>query len=325
MRKLLESQLKKGVFWTDSWSLTSGCTPCSPGCQHCWLASWSRRFEDGLVTDGHFNGTVRVHEERLDKPLRARRPRVYAVWSDLFHDAVPDTFLDRAFSVMAVSPRHHFIIVTKRPQRFAEYLLTVRRYEHPDGGVFFLGRNDLLISQRVWPLSNVTILGTVENQEMANLRVPDLLRISAMGWRVGVLAEPLLGPVDLVAAGGIWADMNDNIVDNRAYRGRLAWVLVGGETGPRARVAEVEWFRSLRDQAMAARIPFLLKSRGEWVDQYEGMDDCVGLQSYQEADPEHYFQCVEAASGALYFRVGKKHAGALLDGREHKEVPDVVC
>ncbi len=315
---LLAKDLSHGKFWTDAWSLISGCSPVSPGCTNCWLSSWSRRFEDGLVNDqGQFNGTVQTNVDRLNKPLRSKKPRVYAIWSDLFHAAVPGHFLDGAFAVMAMSPHHHFVIVTKRPEVAAAYLSDVRRQELADRSAHYRrDRSPRIITSGVWPLPNVTILGTVENQEMADLRVPHLLRIAKEGWRVGLLAEPLLGPIDLVKAGAIWTDMNDNIVEH-AFSGGLSWVLVGGESGPHARIAGTEWFRLLRDQALAARIPFLLKSRGEWL-------DSKSVRYYPggpvTASPD---DALAMLGSSIYHRVGKKHSGRALDGVEWSEVPDV--
>jgi len=313
---LLAKGLSHGKFWTDAWSLVSGCTPVSLGCKNCWLASWSRRFEDGLVNDqGQFNGTVRMNVDRLNKPLRSKKPRVYAIWSDLFHAAVPGHFLDGAFAVMAMSPHHHFVIVTKRPELAAAYLSDVRRQELADRSAHYRrDRSPRIITSGVWPLPNVTILGTVEDQTMAEIRVPHLLRIAKEGWRVGILAEPLLGPIDLAGAGAIWSDMNSNIVDNRAFRGGLSWVLAGGESGPRARVAKTAWFRQLRDQSFAARIPFLLKSLGEWVDSRD-----IHLEPFGPVPEGPVCKVGED----IYQRVGKKFSGRAIDGMEWSEVPDV--
>ena len=141
----------------------------------------------------------------------------------------------------------------------------------------------------------------------------------AWGGVSGILAEPLLGPIDLAAAGAIWSDMNGKIIDTRGFRGGLSWILAGGESGPKARIACAEWFRLLRDQALAARIPFLLKSRGEWLD-----SKSVRYQSQPSGPVPAPNDVLAMLGGDVYQRVGKKLSGRSIDGKEWSEVPDVV-
>ena len=99
----------KGRYWEKGWRIVEGCTPCSPGCQHCWALAMERRFRRSPG-----EGCIRLREDRLEEPLRRRKPTAYAVWNDLFHEQVPDDFILRAFEVMREAKRHTFLVLTKR-------------------------------------------------------------------------------------------------------------------------------------------------------------------------------------------------------------------
>jgi protein gp37 len=297
MKKLLERVLGNGKFWTDAWSLVEGCTPVSPGCANCWLSSMARRFTPVIVNpgNGQFNGIIKCHEERLDLPLRAKKSRVYAIWSDLFHEAVPVDFLNRAFDTMNRAKHHRFIIITKRPERAADYLRSWPQWP---------------------PMPNVIIMVTMEDQERANERAPEAMSLASIGWNVGALCEPLLGPVDLdriythgeTEGGGSWGSWDSCISgkrldvwsDGEVDAPKLLWIITGGESGHGARPVHPDWIRSLRDQAQAASVPFMFKQWGDgkmW-------------------NREHYDDLLSAG----YSGAGKKH-GRTIDGREWREVP----
>ena len=102
---------KTGIEWTDAtWNPVTGCTKVSPGCDHCYAERVTERFHG----KGSF-ATVTLHPERLDQPLRWRKPRKVFVnsMSDLFHDDVPADYIARVFAVMALAPRHTFQVLTK--------------------------------------------------------------------------------------------------------------------------------------------------------------------------------------------------------------------
>lgn len=200
--------------------------------------------------------TVQVlGEDRLTEPLRKRKPHAYFVdsMSDLFHPDVSDEVIDRVFAVMALSPRHLFMILTKRPERMREYIDSA-------GAVIqrILERTSdeaqaQAIYEAEWPLPNAWIGTSVEDQERADERIPMLLDTPAA---VRFLScEPLLGPVDLSTHLGIAPNHGD-------LAGLLSWVIVGGESGKGARPFDLGWARSLRDQCAAAGVPYFLKQLG---------------------------------------------------------------
>lgn len=274
-----------GKFWDKAWSLIDGCTPVSAGCDNCWLARLAHRFavegepgrRNGVLTDGQgrFTGAVRFRADRLDIPLRTKKPTVFAIWSDLYHEAVTDEQIRQAYDAMSTDVlqpcKHTYLIVTKRAQRAAEFC---NRYM-PNG---------------LWPWPNVYHLVTVENQEMADERIPHAMKIPG---KVGLLVEPMLGPVDLGkdVGGTLWmggqrgcAGMHRGIGtvdcpkhlhhhhDNRCKKG-INFVILGGETGPHARPMNPDWARSVRDQCHMAGVPFYLKfidkKHGRLLDEQE--------------------------------------------------------
>ncbi|SOC46254.1 protein gp37 [Rhizobium subbaraonis] len=219
------------IEWTDAtWNPITGCSIVSPGCTNCYamkLAGTRLRHHPsraGLTKDSKagpvWTGEVRFNREWLDQPLRWRRPRMIFVCAhgDLFAEGVPDEWIDQVFVVMALSPQHTFQVLTKRPERMRAYLTRppgnglqdVRNHlaweatsnvmnaylpgwktEAPDGP-----RRSLAINAFTsWPLPNVWLGVSVEDQKRAEERIPVLLDTpAAIRW---ISAEPLLGPVDI--------------------------------------------------------------------------------------------------------------------------------
>lgn len=278
-----------GIEWTEAtWNPVVGCTHVSAGCDHCYAArETSGRLSRnptyaGLAVRGRFTGEVRLLPERLEQPLRWRRPRRVFVnsMSDLFHDSVPDEYIAQVFGVMAAAPRHTFQVLTKRPGRMASLLsqpwrghreedtfprVVAEYWQHYDGEAG---------GGMPWPLPNVWLGTSVEDQKWANVRVPKLLEAPAA---VRFLScEPLLGPVDLTpylrhqcdcdmaaaAAGHPWDGMHYR---QSEYGPRVDWVIAGGESGPDARPMHPGWVRSLRDQCVAAGVAFFFKQWGEYL------------------------------------------------------------
>jgi protein gp37 len=251
------------IEWTgDTWNVVTGCTKVSPACANCYIErtipfrTRGRKFIKGHIP-------LEFHENRIAVPLKKREPTVYFVnsMSDLFHENIPDTFIDRVFAVMALSPQHTFQVLTKRPERMRAYMSTTKG---ADGVICRVNAAAREIpkgswwrgAHTSWPWSNVWLGVSVENQHFADERIPLLLDTPAAVRFIS--AEPLLGPVNLyqhlhVEQGGSNGDWRDR---------RLGWVIAGGESGPRVRQSDPVWFRSLRDQCVAAGVPFFFKQWG---------------------------------------------------------------
>jgi protein gp37 len=252
---------KTGIEWTDAtWNPVTGCTHVSTGCDHCYAASLaSGRLAhlpayEGLAEDGKFNGTIRLLPERLDQPLRWKKPRMIFVnsMSDLFHDGIPDAYIGTVFDVMARATQHTFQVLTKRPGRMRSLLSrwTVDGIQTDPGYLFPPHRpvGSATTKAPLWtPPPNVWLGTSAEDQKWADVRIPQLLGTPAAVRFVS--AEPLLGPIDL----GLEFD----------FQRRLDWVIVGGESGNGARPMHPDWARSIRDQCTAAGVAFLFKQAGE--------------------------------------------------------------
>lgn len=319
-----------------AWNPTSGCDKVSPGCGlprwpgddtgGCYAMAMAKRLkamgQAKYQTDGDPRTSgpgfgLAVHPDALDIPLRWRKPRRIFVnsMSDLFHADVPDEFVAKVFAVMASTPRHTYQLLTKRHARMRSLLgsdkfrqSVQRRIPHVPAGKY--GHRHY----REWPLPNLWVGVSVEDQQWADIRIPALLDTpAAVRW---ISAEPLLGPVDLtqVAPGTVYANCGFNAFAGAPDSPALSWVVCGGESGPGARPMHPQWVQTLRDQCQAAGVPFFLKQWGEWVyrdqmpeETYVQLDQAINLA---QAHPEP-------------FRVGKKRAGRLLDGREWNEYPEV--
>lgn len=317
-----KERLENGLYWQKAWSLTEGCTKISPACENCWSEAQDLRFAKhpnakisgralavttkfegcSLLSDhcfhGHetrvgYHGEVLSRYDNLDLPLHTRKPTVFCVWNDLFHDAVSNEFRDRAYTVMGLCPQHTFLVLTKRAELMAKYFRetqVVFQEDQPDNFRF--------------PRLNVWHGVTIENQEQADIRAPHLLQIPGKRF---VSIEPMLSAIDLyplhpaLLKGGV---------------SPLHAVLLGGESGKKARPMHPEWVRGVRDQCAAVGVPFFFKQWGEWVSA-----DC--LEHAELLKLEHPKAENKGVSGGrgVAFRVGKKKAGRLLDGRPHDDLP----
>jgi protein gp37 len=225
------------IEWTDeSWNPVTGCTKVSAGCKNCYAERvFSRVYggdvmidQDQLRARKRRFTDVQIHPDRLEQPLRWRAPRRVFVnpMSDLFHEDVPEDFIDKVFAEMAFGQRHTFQILTKRPQRMLDYMATGDRRELVACPVMHA------LDEIEWPLDNVWLGVSVENQETADERIPLLLQTPAAVRFVSY--EPALGPVDFRFD---W--MPHGQIDSMYPR--LDWVIVGGESGPRARAGQRVW------------------------------------------------------------------------------------
>ncbi len=222
---------KSKIEWTDaSWNPVTGCSKVSLGCRHCYAQTFSERFRG--VAGHHFEQgfDLRLWPERLLLPFRWRTPRRVFVnsMSDLFHELVPDQFIDYVFDTMRRASQHQFQVLTKRPERMARYVLKKCRIWGP------LERSH----PNVWLGTSVEAQRYVGRAEFV-ATLPAAVRFLS--------CEPLLGPLDLKGLLGPQA---------------INWVIVGGESGPRARPMAAEWVRDIRDQCRRARVPFFFKQWG---------------------------------------------------------------
>jgi len=255
------------IEWCDmTWNPVIGCTPVSGGCRNCFAARDALRlganpntpYYAGLATktaDGRpvFTGEVRCLEDRLEQPLRWRKPRRIFVnsMSDLFHPDMPDEFIDQVFAVMALAPQHTFQVLTKRPERLAGYMVKGVANRIDRAVMRIQGWDPSAIDRaRAIPLPNVWFGVSAENQKTADERIPLLLQTPAA--KRFVSCEPLLEPIEL-ERGRAYLVHSDAEID---------WVIVGGESGPRARPTDVDWVRDIVAQCRATEIPVFVKQLG---------------------------------------------------------------
>ena len=288
---------KSKIAWTDAtWPIVGGCTKVSEACQHCYAIRecWrmahnpnpkiSSRYsglvskrEIGLAEALNWTGSVRCPAERIDWPLKWREPRRIFVTSmgDLFHDEVPDDFIDRVFAVVALTPRHTYQVLTKRAARMVAYMTdpaTPRRIaDYMSLGTIITTPGAIDVDGATmarwfengvpWPLPNTWLGVTAENQRRADERIPLLLQAPAVVRFVSI--EPLLGPVDLrrwlepCGCGGLCDSSGPCPMAYNARR--LSWVIVGCESGPRRRSTDLAWARSIKEQCQAAYVPLFIK------------------------------------------------------------------
>lgn len=297
---------KSKIEWTDRvWNPITGCTKISPGCANCYAERMSKRLAGRCGYDKDEPFKVTLHRDRLHEPMRWTKPSKVFVcsMSDLFHDDVPFSFLDELFGVMVAARKHTFLVLTKRPERMYEYMMTCQRGADDTGYKF--------------PWEHIWLGVTAENQEQADKRIPVLLQIPAAVRFVSV--EPMLGPVDMTRAmygpdpeGMSWFGFTDGI----GYEAGIQWVICGGESGPGARPMHPDWARGLRDQCLTAGVPYFFKQWGQYC-----YPEQMTRDTYQQVDMGH-----NLAGNSDYnkpWSVGKKAAGRLLDGREWNEMPGV--
>jgi protein gp37 len=276
------------IEWTDAtWNIVTGCSVVSPACTNCYamrLAGTRLKHHPsraGLTREVNgkpvWTGEVRFNDEWLPDPMKWKRPRkiFVAAHGDLFHDAVPDAWIDRVFAIMALAHWHTFQVLTKRSARMRAYLSApgVRdRIVSTAQALERAGKVRACFFAFPWPLSNIWLGVTVEDQQRADERIPDLLATPAAVRFVS--CEPLLGGIDfrhisLGESGDTLDALYPGVAHRRGlhneYRPResshagLDLVIAGGESGPAARPSHPDWFRSLRDQCAAAGVPFFMK------------------------------------------------------------------
>lgn len=261
MMLIQRERMPSKIQWTDeTWNPVTGCTKVSPGCAHCYAETlanrfWATQYPKMDEIPGHDTGRPRVftdvqcHENRLDWPLRWRKPRRVFVnsMSDLFHEDVPDLFIERVFSVMVLAERHTFQVLTKRAARMRAWF-AARRFDVKGYAILQTPLLGECLYANPWPAPNVWLGVSVENQHFADARFPIVCDLGESGWNTMVSMEPLLGPT--------------RIPGRYLALGRRAWVILGGESGSGARPCDLSWIRSIRDQCQAAGVPCFVKQLG---------------------------------------------------------------
>lgn len=283
------------IEWTDvTWNPTRGCSLASPGCAGCYAMAFAHRFHgpgqpyEGLTrlrTNGKgpvWTGEVRLIEDAILEPLHWKKPRRIFVnsMSDLFHESLADADIDRVFAVMAATPRHTFQVLTKRADEMLSWSKgaekRVRLACEKLADAMHCRTDGFTLT---WPLPNVWLGVSVEDQEHAQRRIPDLLATPAAVRFVS--AEPLLESLDLRpwlgpdrcqecngmgenAANGCCpaCEGTGNYQGPGASRG-IDWLIVGGESGRKARPFEIGWALSLRAQSRASSTAFFMKQLGD--------------------------------------------------------------
>lgn len=274
------------IEWTDyTWNPVTGCQKVSQGCKNCYAETMAKRF----WKDRDF-GDVVCHYDRLDQPVRLRKPRRIFVnsMSDLFHEKVSFAFIVRVFEIMAATPQHTYQILTKRPERMEEFVN--RWWSYVDD-----------------TLKNVWLGVSIEDQASGSKRIPSLLRTNAAVRFVSY--EPALGPVDLWGCDG-------GVFDN------LDWIIAGGESGRNARAPHPQWFRDIRDECKLSGIKFFFKQWGEWVPCR--VENVLENKVYR-SDGRNYARLDYPGFDVVWMaRVGKKSAGRELDGVEWNQYPGKI-
>jgi protein gp37 len=285
------------IEWTRAtWNPVTGCTPISEGCEHCYARRMAYRLRGraGYPADDPFR--VTVHRDRLEDPLRWRKPKMVFVCSmgDLFHPDVPFEDITRVFDTMASwrwpnkaaerrgeeeyleDPGHTFQVLTKRPERIHEWLWWLGEHWPGDSPINVNLEATGTFGPNIW-------VGTTLELSKYRDRVKHLLEVPAAVRFVS--CEPLLGPMPIFEYLRPFAP--SSLCERSAIRPALDWVIVGGETGPGARPMDPAWARSIRDQCVEAEVPFFFKRMGSCFKgpEWRHLDGVMWEQYPREAKP----------------------------------------
>lgn len=267
------------IEWTGAtWNPVVGCEAVSPGCANCYAATMTKRLAamgqkdyTGLTTDKHFNGVVRCLPHKLDIPLKRRKPTTYFVnsMSDLFHEDVPDEFIDKVFAVMACCPQHTFQVLTKRAERMADYMaIRSKKAAYWKDAARTVGYSLEFqgISLVPFPLPNVWLGVSVEDQK----RKPRIDTLQQTPAAVRFLScEPLLEDLLELDLEGI------------------GWVIAGGESGAGSRPCDLTWIRNIVAQCKASAVPVFVKQIGSKSEEWDTEHRKPGMGPYYGNGVKH--------------------------------------
>ena len=253
------------IQWTDeTWNPTTGCTRVSEGCRHCYI---ERTPAFRMAGRKFVNGTtgVLLHPDRLDAPLHWKKPRRVFVnsLSDLFHEDIPNEFIEQVFGIMGSCQRHTFQVLTKRPASMMEFM--------KEAPLWWQDTPPIVYHETGYPPKNVWLGVSCEDQATYKSRVLSLALTPAAVRFISF--EPLL------------EDIGDLMLDG-VFGGAYQWAIIGGESGPHARPCDLAWIRSIKDQCQAARVPVFVKQLGRvpFVIHKTGNKNWIGLQDKKGGD-----------------------------------------
>lgn len=260
---------KSKIEWTDqTWNPTIGCSMVSSGCKNCYAMRMAHRLASNPSLNGQYEGLTKISEtgprwtgevriiaKRLGQPLRWRRPRLVFVnsMSDLFHSQLSFDYIAAVFAIMAATPEHTYQVLTKRPLVMSNWFHEMSKSSSCKERILasllnFDSKAAEEVAQQLlfqdsfeWPLKNVWLGVSVESREM--LYRVDVLREIPAHLRF-ISCEPLLGSIKNFGLEGI------------------GWVIVGGETGPRARKMEPLWVHEIKTKCQDETVPFFFKQWG---------------------------------------------------------------
>lgn len=337
---------KTDIEWCDAtWNVTRGCSRKSAGCKHCYAENFAARFAGpGMPYEGvaemrngvaHWTGKIKFIPSKLKDPFLWKNPRSIFVdsMSDIFHDGVQVDWMDKTMAVMALADWHTFMILTRHdanmrayfrdpdmPARVRTQILnaptTSPIYQFRDAAALIRGAQAISAG----PLPNLWLGVSVENQDTSDERIPTLLDTPAAKRFVSY--EPALGPVDFrriaPTDSGYLNALSSSIGPN------LDAIIYGGESGNGAMAADPDWPRQTRDQCADTGTVFYFKQHGAWLPVTVANDN--KSWSADDGGPVGRFgkfltRPVAHFHGRCFVNVGKKAAGALLDGRLHQYRP----
>ena len=358
------------IEWTDrTWNPITGCDKVSQGCKFCYAEVIANRFSRvGIIPNSEIEYstadapksekfTVLLHPDRLDQPLRWRKPSMVFVnsMSDLFHESVPVSYIAKVYAIAFMSPQHKFQILTKRPER-ALHILTadnfielVWKYANQLHDKYIKPLEQAIYLNEEICFDNVWLGVSVEDQKTADERIPILLQIpAAVRW---LSVEPMLGGVDISK----WLmpkkdcefyvnhpteeEVKEGVTDCLRYENssgkcksgycplgycnNIDWVVCGGESGHGARPMHPDWARKLRDDCISAGVPFFFKQWGEWCPEQQSEFTLTDISHNDVAfwSKQEQKKVHLWVDGLISYKLGKHKSGRLLDGVEYNEYP----
>lgn len=336
-----------GIEWThfpgyigETWNPLRGCSYVNEGCRNCYAARDGYRFStrpedpwNGFIKKGRhgpeWTGKVETLPHKLLEPARWDKPRSIFVnsTSDLFHEKVPWDFIDQVFAVMAMCPRHIFIVLTKRPALMKEYLKkeSARHVAITNQYRAIQDRESKSLTSKApamipfYPYNNILLGASCHDQGSFDEIWEQLRQIT--WYRKIVSYEPALGPINFKwwdpgnpQNEGQWMASVEG-VDLQGKNRPPAWLIMGGESGPNARPLHPEWVKDTRNQCRSVRVPFFFKQWGEWG-RPDPIDPEDGVKAFDGVHVDDGYGNYE-----MMVRMGKKKAGRKFEGQEWSEFP----